>query len=103
MSNSVSPGEYHQMKKSRVLLPAHITRLKADANRKGKKLQEDIREVISESVRREIAAGRIADRSGVIRYLEAQGFAINRQGANYISVIDSPGSRPIRLKGCLYS
>jgi hypothetical protein len=84
-------------------LPNHIARLKADGARKGKKLQEDIREVISESVRREVSAGHIRDRSGVVRHLEGQGFAINRQSANYISVVESPGSRPIRLKGYLYS
>jgi hypothetical protein len=86
-----------------VSLPNHIAKLKADGARKGKKLQDDIREVISESVRREVAAGRIADRNGVVRYLESQGFIINRQGENYISVIDSPGGTKIRLKGNLYA
>jgi Relaxase/Mobilisation nuclease domain len=86
-----------------VSLPNHIARLKADGARKGKKLQDDIREAITERVKREVAAGRITDRNDVARYLEAQGFIINRQGENYISVIDSPGSHPIRLKGVIYA
>jgi Relaxase/Mobilisation nuclease domain len=85
-----------------VSLPAHVAKLKADGARKGEKLKQDIREIISESVRREVAAGRITDRHGVVGYLESQGFIINRRGENYISVIDSPGSRPIRLKGVMY-
>jgi hypothetical protein len=86
-----------------VSLPNYIARLKADGTRKGKALQDDIREAITQQVKREVAAGRITDRNGVARYLEAQGFIINRQGENYISVIDSPGSRPIRLKGIMYT
>jgi hypothetical protein len=86
-----------------ISLPNHIAKLRADGARKGEKLKQDIREIISESVRREVAAGRITDQGGVVRYLEAQGFTINRQGKDYISAIDSPGSRPIRLKGVLYA
>jgi Relaxase/Mobilisation nuclease domain len=86
-----------------VSLPAHVAKLKADCTRKGERLKQDIREIISESVRREVMTGRITDRNGVVRYLEAEGFTINRQGKDYISVIDAPGSRPIRLKGVLYA
>jgi hypothetical protein len=86
-----------------VSLPAHVAKLKADGARKGKKLQDDVREVISESVRREVAAGRITDRNGVVGYLESQGFAINRQGENYISVIEPSESTKIRLRGVFFS
>jgi Relaxase/Mobilisation nuclease domain len=86
-----------------VSLPNHIAKLKADGARKGKKLQDDIREVISESVRREVAAGRITDRNGVVGFLESQGLIINRQGENYISVKDSPEGTKIRLRGVFFS
>jgi hypothetical protein len=85
-----------------VSLPAHITRLKADSARKGKALQDDIREVISESVRREFTKGRIRDRRDVVRYLEGQGFTINRQGRDYVTVIMPPEGTKIRLKGQMY-
>jgi Relaxase/Mobilisation nuclease domain len=82
-----------------VSLPNHIARLKAYGARKGKALQEDIREAITERVKREVAAGRIIDQDGVVRFLKGEGFTLNRQGKDYISVIEPSGSMKIRLKG----
>ena len=86
-----------------VSLPNHIARLKADGARKGKALQQDIREAITARVKREVAAGRIIDQDGVVRFLKGEGFTLNRQGKDYISVIEPSGSTKIRLKGVLYS
>jgi hypothetical protein len=86
-----------------VSLPNHIARLKADGARKGKALQQDIREAITEWVKREVAAGHITDQGGVVRYLKGEGFTLNRQGKDYISVIEPSGGTKIRLKGVLYS
>jgi hypothetical protein len=86
-----------------VSLPNHIARLKADGARKGKALQQDIRESITAFVRREVAAGRITDQGGVVRFLKGEGFTLNRQGKDYISVIEPSGGTKIRLKGVLYS
>jgi hypothetical protein len=86
-----------------VSLPHHIARLKADGARKGKALQQDIREAITERVKREVAAGRITDQGGVVRFLKGEGFTLNRQGKDYISVIEPSGGTKIRLKGVLYS
>jgi hypothetical protein len=85
-----------------VSLPNHIARLKADGARKGKALQQDIREAVTERVKREVAAGRVTDRGGVVRYLKGEGFTLHRQGKDYISV-EAPGCPRIRLKGYLYS
>ncbi|HZC00683.1 MAG TPA: relaxase/mobilization nuclease domain-containing protein [Gammaproteobacteria bacterium] len=86
-----------------VSLPNHIARLKADGARKGKALQQDIRKAITERVKQEVAAGRISDQDGVVRFLKGEGFTLNRQGKDYISVIEPSGSTKIRLKGVLYS
>jgi hypothetical protein len=86
-----------------VSLPAHIARLKADGARKGEALKADIREVITERVKREVEAGHITDRNGVVRYLEGQGFTLNCQGKDYVSVIEPSGGTKIRLRGVLYS
>jgi hypothetical protein len=86
-----------------VSLPAHVARLKADANRKGKALQDDIREVISESVRREIAKGLITGQDDVVRFLKGEGFAINRCGRDYVTVIEPSESMKIRLRGVFFS
>jgi hypothetical protein len=85
-----------------VSLPNHIARLKAEGARKGKALQQDIREAITARVKREVAAGRITDQGGVVRFLKSEGFTLNRQGKDYISVIEPSGGTKIRLKGVLY-
>lgn len=89
-----------------VSLPNHLARLQADSTRKGNALKADIREAITGQVKREVQAGRVTDRAGVVRYLEGSGFAITRQGADYISVIipsEATGGTRIRLKGAMYS
>jgi hypothetical protein len=86
-----------------VSLPAHIAKLKAVGARKGEKLKQDIREIITEQVKREVAAGRITDQGGVVRYLEGQGFTINRAGRDYVTVIEPSEGTKIRLRGVFFS
>jgi hypothetical protein len=85
-----------------VSLPNHLAKLQADASRKGQALKEDIRETITEYVRREVDAGRVKDRAGVVRYLEAQGYELPRTGKDYLTVRDPATGERWRLKGGLY-
>jgi hypothetical protein len=84
-------------------LPNHLAKLRADASRNGERLKEDSQEAITAAVRREVDAGRIQDRDGVVRFLEAQGLTIPRAGKDYITVLDpEAGGERVRLKGGLY-
>ena len=74
-----------------VSLPHHLAKLRAASTRKGEAYKEDIREAITAFVRREVDAGRVKDRDGVVAFLKAQGFEIPRAGKDYITVND-PGS-----------
>ena len=86
-----------------VSLPNHIAKLQADASRKGKALDADIREAITAYVRREVEAGRIRNQAGVVRYLQKAGYEITRAGENYITVMHPETKKRVRLKGGLYS
>jgi len=86
-----------------VSLPNHIAKLQADASRKGKALDTDIREAITSYVRREVEAGRIEDQAGVVRYLKNAGYEITRSGEDYITVMHPETQKRLRLKGGLYS
>jgi hypothetical protein len=68
-----------------ISLPNHIARLKADGARKGKALQQDIREAITARVKREVAAGPITDQGGVVRFLRGEGFTPSTARARTIS------------------
>jgi Relaxase/Mobilisation nuclease domain len=86
-----------------VSLPNHIAKLQADASRKGKTLDADIREAITSYVRREVEAGRIEDQAGVVRYLKNAGYEIPREADNYITILHPETQKRLRLKGGLYS
>jgi hypothetical protein len=86
-----------------VSLPNHIAKLQAAAGRKGKALDEDMREAITAYVRREVEAGRIEDQAGVVRYLEGAGYEITRAGEDYVTVMHPETQKRLRLKGGLYS
>jgi hypothetical protein len=80
------------------------------------RLREDLRQGISDYVRAEVEAGRIADREDVLAYLEKEGLTITRATGKAITVL-VPGTLDffegrrsktqkhavIRLKGGLYS
>jgi hypothetical protein len=85
-----------------VSLPHHLAKLKADASRQGEALKADIREAITEYVRREVDAGGITDRAGVEAYLKSQGYEIPRAGKDYLTALDPVSGDRIRLKGALY-
>jgi hypothetical protein len=86
-----------------VSLPNYIAKLQADASRKGKALDADIREAITFYVRREVEAGRIQDQAGLVRYLKNAGYEITREGKNYIIILHPETKKRLRLKGGLYS
>ena len=86
-----------------VSLPHHLAKLRAASTRKGEAYKEDIREAITAFVRREVDAGRVKDRDGVVAFLKAQGFEIPRAGKEYITVLDAESGERIRLKGGLYN
>ena len=84
-------------------LPNHIVKLQADASRKGKALDADIREAITAYVRREVEAGRIQNQAGVVRYLQRAGYEITRADEDYVTVLHPETKKRLRLKGGLYS
>lgn len=86
-----------------VSLPNHLARLAKAAERTGAPKRDDIREVITARVTEQVLAGKITDRQGVERYLEAEGFALTRSGKDYIGLIEPSGGARIRLKGGMYS
>jgi hypothetical protein len=70
----------------------------------GKKLGQSRKDLLAEvdaAVCGELKAGRIADRADVVRFLEQAGFAVPRQGDNYLTIADKDGNRT-RLKGLFY-
>jgi hypothetical protein len=86
-----------------VSLPHHLAKLRADDTRKGKQRAQNIREAVTAFVRREVDAGRIGDRDGVVAFLNAQGFATPRAGKDYVTIIEPESGERIRLKGGLYN
>ena len=54
-------------------------------------------------MRREVDAGRIGDRDGVVAFLNAQGFETPRAGKDYVTIIEPGTGERIRLKGGLYN
>jgi relaxase-like protein len=86
-----------------VSLPDHLAKLQAHAQRQGKALKEDKREIITAFIQREIDAGRISDRAGVETYLQGQGFTLTRSGKDYITILEPGTGERLRLKGSIYS
>ena len=86
-----------------VSLPHHLAKLRAASTRKGEAYKEDIREAVTAFVRREVDAGRVKNRAGVVEFLKAQGFEIPRAGDNYVTIKEPGSDVKIRLKGGLYN
>ena len=62
----------------------------------------DARELLTGWVVDQVAAGRIVDRPTLLTAL-AEHVEITRAGKDYVSVRLAPDTKPIRLKGALYS
>ena len=60
------------------------------------------REAVTAFLEDRIVAGEIEDRDGIVRALEEVGFAIPRQGKDYITVADPETEARFRLKGRIY-
>jgi len=79
---------------------ARITQPGLDALRGG--TRAEIKKTIEEYLLNQIETGSIEDREDIIRSLKEIGFAIPRQGANYITIHDKDTDIKIRLKGAIY-
>ena len=89
-------------KRARLLQPGKQALTDAENLRKGIEAVDDPKQLITEYLTERIEAGLIIDRSGIIDALEEAGFAINRQGQDYISIKDKVSGQKIRLKGAIY-
>ena len=63
--------------------------------------KRDVKATIDNDLMMAVLAQEIANRDDVIKYLKKMGYALTREGKNYIS-IKSSGKKAIRLKGQLY-
>lgn len=85
-----------------VSVPAHIAKSAARANRLGRSVKPDIRELITQRVSDQVASGTIKQRSDVIGFLKSQGFAVSRAGINYVTVVCPGTGERVRLKGTVF-
>jgi hypothetical protein len=85
-----------------VRVPHYVAKRQAEATRRGQGKELDLRETLTKAVRQEAEAGRIRDQAGVVRYLKRRGYAVPRQGADYVTVLDPQTGKRVRLKGSLY-
>ncbi len=94
------PGDPECARK--VSLPAHISKLAAQAKRHGRSAKVDIRETIAERLQAQAEAGTIRSRADVVAYLKQEGFSISRASLNYLTVIRPDTGERLRLKGNLF-
>ncbi len=66
------------------------------------KTRDDIKRKIHEFIEQQIEDGIIYDRYTMKIVLELQGFTLNREGKDYISIKRDDFSKPIRFKGKIY-
>lgn len=92
-------------RKRLVAIPDHVAKANALRERLGQVPQRDGREVIAKWVVQRIEAGAIQNRADVVAQLREQGFIINREGKEYVSVRDpDPGNgAKYRLRGPIFS
>ena len=86
----------------KVSLPAHVAKLAAQAKRHGRSGKVDIRETIAEQLQIQAVAGAISSRRGVVNFLKNQGFAVAREGVNYLTIVHPDTGERVRLKGNLF-
>jgi hypothetical protein len=85
-----------------VSLPAHVAKLAAQAKRLGRSPKADIRQVIAQRLEEQARAGVVTSRADVIRSLKEQGFAITREGVNYLTIVRPDTGERVRLKGNIF-
>lgn len=86
----------------KVSLPAHVTKLAAQARRHSRTARLDIRQSIAERIQSLAEAGTVRSRADVIAYLRREGFTVSRAGLNYLTVVHPDTGERVRLKGNLF-
>ncbi|EBU8701418.1 relaxase/mobilization nuclease [Salmonella enterica subsp. enterica serovar Kokomlemle] len=82
--------------------PDHELKIAAEALRRGEKPAEDIRALLDTILSQRAVQGLIRSRSDVMEHVAALGFAVTREGKNYITVTDEQSGQRWRMKGGLY-
>ena len=62
----------------------------------------ETREAVTAFLEERIAAGAIEDRAGIVAALEEAGFAVPRQGKDYVTAADPETGARFRLKGRIF-
>ncbi|RCL02108.1 MAG: hypothetical protein JSC188_000430 [Candidatus Tokpelaia sp. JSC188] len=83
--------------------PDHELKIAAEALRKGKEPQENIRKLIDIVLTERAVQGLIKSREDLLKHVKDLGFEISRQGKDYITVLESKSGGRWRLKGPLYA
>jgi hypothetical protein len=65
-------------------------------------VKEDPKEAITRYLVQRIEAGAVRDRSEMVEALKEAGLQVNRQGKDYLSVVDPETGKKYRLKGAIY-
>ncbi|EBH8355366.1 relaxase/mobilization nuclease domain-containing protein [Salmonella enterica] len=82
--------------------PDHELKIAAEALRRGEKPTEDIRVLLDTILSQRAVQGLIRSRSDVMEHVADLGFAVTREGKNYITVADEQSGHRWRMKGGLY-
>lgn len=95
-------------KRARLFVPEQADLQRARFIRYGKApLKKEEREQAKEAIHtyliQQIENGKITNRAGIIACLEELGLQINRQGKDYLTVIDPTSKEKLRLKGAMYA
>ena len=87
---------------ARLLQPGYRKFFDASTLRTGMGAKDDPRQLITDYLVQCIASGEVTDRAGVVVALREAGFAVPRQGDNYLTVQDVENGQRWRLKGAIY-
>lgn len=68
-----------------------------------KEEREQAKEALHSYIIQQIEYGKIKNRIGIIQALQDIGLQINRQGKDYITVVDPTSKEKLRLKGAMYA
>lgn len=95
-------------KRARLYLPEQADLKNARLIRWGKTpLKKEERELAKEALQtyiiQQIEYGKIRNRTDIIQALQDVGLQINRQGKDYITVVDPASKEKLRLKGAMYA
>jgi len=89
-------------KRKRIFSPDNDALITKANLRQGVENSVTPKQIISEFLSQQIELGLIQDRKDVVTVLQEAGFAIPRQGKNYITVVDEHTQKRHRLKGGIY-